>query len=292
MQKTKVLIGVIAMLTSVGIFKLSNIETVHQSDLISPEVGAEVHLKFTQFISKYGKKYTPKEKIFRLGIFYKNYMKVVNHNKNKDSTWRASINKMSDMTDKEYSVKYGIQYNDEPSKPSKKIMDKFNAKNDDPPAEKNWVTEGAVTAVKDEGPCGSGYAFGAIEPYESAHYILYEELLNFSVQQIVDCSLPFGNKGCNVSSLFSIFLFTHFRVVKLKTLMLMLRTSLTQVKDSVVSLLIHSIHMLLFKENVSMTKDIQVTNCSTTCYSQIDKMSSRTTLERTDQFPLVFTSHQ
>jgi cathepsin L len=63
----------------------------------------------------------------------------------------------------------------------------------------NWVTQGAVTKVKDEGSCGSGYAIGAIEPYESAHYILYKELLTFSVQQIVDCSNAFGNKGCNVS---------------------------------------------------------------------------------------------
>jgi C1A family cysteine protease len=80
---------------------------------------------------------------------------------------------------------------------SEKVLNKrFNA---DPPAEMNWVTQGAVTPVKTEGSCSSGYAMGAIEPFESAHFLLYKQLLVFSVQQIIDCSSPFGNKGCNVN---------------------------------------------------------------------------------------------
>lgn len=199
MQKTRILIGVMAMLTSVGIFQLSNLSTVKQSEMISPVIGAEVHHKFEQFLTKFGKKYTPQEKIYRLNIFYKSLLKVIAHNK-KESTWKAGINKLSDMKQDEINIKYSTNYPEQPPKAHPKIIEgKFKGANDDPPAEINWVTKGAVTEVKDEGPCGSGYAFGAIEPYESAHFILYQELLSFSVQQIVDCSIPFGNKGCNVS---------------------------------------------------------------------------------------------
>ena len=199
MQKTKLIIGALALLTSVGIFQLSNINTVAQKDMINPVVGAEVYQKFEDFLTKYGKKYTPKEKIYRLSIFYKSLLKVIAHNK-KQSTWTAGINKLSDMTQDEINIKYSTEYPDVAPEPHPKITSRaFKKTNDDPPAEINWVTKGAVTPVKDEGPCGSGYAFGAIEPYESAHFILYQELLSFSVQQIIDCSIPFGNKGCNVS---------------------------------------------------------------------------------------------
>ena len=107
---------------------------------------------------------------------------------------------MSDMTQDEIKIKYGVEYPDEPPLAHPKITQrKFKKfKDDPPPEEKNWVEEGAVTNVKDEGNCGSGYAFGAIEAFESAHYILFEELMSFSVQQIIDCSTDFGNMGCQV----------------------------------------------------------------------------------------------
>ena len=114
----------------------------------------------------------------------------------KQSTWKAALNKFSDMTQEEIKIKVAIEYPDEPKIPSKKLVEKI--RNSDPPAEKNWVTDGAVTSVKDEGSCGAGYAFGAVEPYESAHYLMYKELVSFSAQQIVDCSAAYGNKGCNV----------------------------------------------------------------------------------------------
>jgi Cathepsin propeptide inhibitor domain (I29) len=123
MQKSSILITLIAVLTSVSIFKLSNISAIKQIDMISPEIGAEVHQKFEEYLVEYKKIYTPEEKIYRLAIFYKNFMEVITHNKKK-STWKAGLNMMSDMTQKEIDIKYSTVYPDVAPTPSEKITKK------------------------------------------------------------------------------------------------------------------------------------------------------------------------
>merc|ERR1711957_646775 len=49
--------------------------------------------------------------------------------------------------------------------------------------EVNWITGGAVTPVKDQGQCGSCWAFSTVASLEGAHFIAKGELLSFSEQQ-------------------------------------------------------------------------------------------------------------
>lgn len=60
----------------------------------------------------------------------------------------------------------------------------------------NWLKEGAVTYVKDQGYCGSGYAFAAIGSLESVNKINGSPLVEYSPQQLIDCSFAYGNMGC------------------------------------------------------------------------------------------------
>jgi len=64
----------------------------------------------------------------------------------------------------------------------------------------NWVDAGYVTPVKDQGQCGSCWAFSTIGALEGAYGIKYGKMVSFSEQQLVDCdNLKNGGRdhGCN-----------------------------------------------------------------------------------------------
>ena len=52
----------------------------------------------------------------------------------------------------------------------------------------NWVTLGKVTPVKDQGQCGSCWAFGVAAAFESSYAIRNNQQIDISEQDILDCS--------------------------------------------------------------------------------------------------------
>jgi C1A family cysteine protease len=61
----------------------------------------------------------------------------------------------------------------------------------------DWTTQGAVGPVKNQGSCGSCWAFSSTGALEALSKIAYGTLKSFSEQQLVDCSGKYGNQGCN-----------------------------------------------------------------------------------------------
>lgn len=61
----------------------------------------------------------------------------------------------------------------------------------------DWTASGAVTGVVDQMICGAGWATGVTGALEGMFSINTKNLVNLSIQQLVDCTGAFGNYGCN-----------------------------------------------------------------------------------------------
>ena len=60
----------------------------------------------------------------------------------------------------------------------------------------DWREHNAVTEVKNQGDCGSCWSFSSTGSIEGINAITYKKLHNASEQQLIDCSVNQGNRGC------------------------------------------------------------------------------------------------
>lgn len=123
--------------------------------------------------------YTGDEYHLRLGIYLTNSRLVKTHNNSK-SKFKVTLNKFACLTPTEYRSLLGFRYtNDKLSRP------KFTSKPKSTSID--WRTRGVVNPIKDQGNCGSCWAFSAIQTVESIDCISNGSLLSLSEQSLVDC---------------------------------------------------------------------------------------------------------
>lgn len=159
----------------------------------SPQLVAEFeleHAEFKSYISKFSKSYSDSDHAQRFSNFRQNsaYIRKIN---SLNTSFTLALNKFADMSIGEFESRFlGTQVDKKLRTPNKKVHQIF-------PSTKDWVAEGHVSPVKDQGYCGSCWAFSAIGAVESIYSIKKGKLLDLSEQQLVDCSTPYGNTGCN-----------------------------------------------------------------------------------------------
>jgi cathepsin L len=146
------------------------------------------------------KLYSGAEESLRRAIWEDNLDKVNQHNFKADlgvHTFWLGMNKYADLTITEFA-KMMNGYNASLAGPrllGKKTF-KFNPSLTVPDTV-DWRTAGLVTPIKDQGQCGSCWAFSSTGSLEGQHYKATKQLVSLSEQNLVDCSQKQGNQGCN-----------------------------------------------------------------------------------------------
>ena len=147
---------------------------------------------FEEWALKHGKIYSsPAEKEFRFKVFLKNKAEVERVNTSKRS-FTFALNQFSDITEEEVKIQYlGYRAGNVESE-IEVYPENFTA-----PDSIDWRDKGAVTYVKDQGQCGSCWAFSSTGSTEAAYFLKFNKLIPLSEQQLVDCSEAYGNMACH-----------------------------------------------------------------------------------------------
>ncbi|KAI3763188.1 hypothetical protein L1987_53640 [Smallanthus sonchifolius] len=138
------------------------------------------------------------EKHRRFNVFKCNIQHV--HNTNKmNKPYKLKLNKFADMTNHEFrSVYAGSKISHHRMLHGEHIGNKsfMYANDDNIPASIDWRKKNAVTPVKNQGQCGSCWAFSTVVAVEGINQIKTKKLVSLSEQQLVDCDNS-QNHGCN-----------------------------------------------------------------------------------------------
>jgi len=152
--------------------------------------------EFVKYMKKFNKNYKPFEmpKRFQNFLDSKDNIKRLSAEARKNGlNTKFDLTKFSDLSAEEFQ-KYFTGY-----KPHVRTVKKektvWENVLQDIPASMDWRTKGAVTDVKDQGQCGSCWAFSATEGVESAWFMAGHQLPVLAPQQIVDCDTT--DSGCD-----------------------------------------------------------------------------------------------
>jgi len=108
-------------------------------------------------------------------------------------------NQFSDLTQEQFRVAAGLGYK-APQQHMGAHLGEHVHNGEELADSVDWTTQGAVTPVKDQGQCGSCWAFSTTGSTEGAWQIGSGQLVSVSEQQLVDCATA-TSAGCQGGSM-------------------------------------------------------------------------------------------
>ncbi|TGZ66229.1 hypothetical protein CRM22_005420 [Opisthorchis felineus] len=180
-----------------GAGPLTPLDSIHMQDLIGVDWNFTLSSIWKHFMATYKRHYidaSDHERRFK--IFANNFARISKHNVRfiqGQVSYTMGINEYSDKTDEELQQLRCFRGSLNASRDGSKYI----AISAPPPSEIDWRIKGAVTPVKNQGNCGSCWAFSATGAIEGQNFLATGNLVSLSEQQLVDCSSEYGNNACN-----------------------------------------------------------------------------------------------
>lgn len=155
------------------------------------ETSPDVLAKFEEFRTKWGRTYTGEEYMKRVQYFEDHLHQIEKLQLHERGTATYTyLGPFADLSEDEISSRMGIvpqeSFDNVPDAPllNKTIGSSFD-----------WVSKGAVNPIKNQGSCGSCWAFSTVANLEGVAFVTGGTLPNLSEQYLVDCDT--SDDGCN-----------------------------------------------------------------------------------------------
>ncbi|XP_018575903.1 cathepsin L1 [Anoplophora glabripennis] len=150
-----------------------------------------------EFKRNYGRDYRNlREEQKRFSIFQSNLRVIETHNvkyAKGESSYFMGINQFTDITPAEFKAKLNTSASMRAPRTQPTV---WHVKTGlEAPSSFSWIPKGVVTEVKNQGDCGSCWAFSASGALEGAHAISTGNLVSLSEQNLMDCAT--ANWGCD-----------------------------------------------------------------------------------------------
>uniref|UniRef100_A0A8V5GXQ2 Uncharacterized protein n=1 Tax=Melopsittacus undulatus TaxID=13146 RepID=A0A8V5GXQ2_MELUD len=159
--------------------------------------------------SLHGKEYPGEAEPIRREVWEKNLLRIQQHNWEQSRgqhSFRLAMNHHGDLTEEEFNQLLNGFTPAWPEEPAPLFQPPQTLQ---APVEVDWRAKGYVTPVKNQGHCGSCWAFSATGALEGLVFNRTGQLVVLSEQNLIDCSRPLGNAGCRGGYMTSAFQYVH-----------------------------------------------------------------------------------
>jgi len=159
--------------------------------IVSGALAASPAELFAEFEEKFSKVYgSVEERAERLAIFTENLAQIETMKAADPSATYSHLSPLADMSVAEYTQRNAFGGVAPQGAQTLPLYD-----TSDLPESFDWREKGAVTDVKNQGQCGSCWAFATIANIEGANFVQTKNLVSLSEQELVDCDKV--DQGCN-----------------------------------------------------------------------------------------------